>query len=450
MNRALLAIPVLVATSGCNSHDLSSQDPQICAESWKDVPVSMQRDVDLLFVIDDSGSMAEEQASLATNFYRFVNVLENIEGGLPNIHIGVVSTDLGASPYDIAGCDGIGDGGRLLATPRGSCQGPDDAFISDIELADGSRVRNYSGDLADTFACIAELGTNGCGFEQPLEAMKRALDGSNPGNTGFLRDDAYLMVVIISDEDDCSAADNALFDPSDSTLGALSSFRCFAQGVACNPDDPRTPGAKSNCQPRDDSTLVASVQSYVDFLRGLKPDPSMVMVADISGPTGPVQVISGDGGEPELADACTSNAGSAAPSVRLGAFLQGFPARNTHTSICNDDLADALILIAEDLVTTLSVPCIEGEIDRDPDTDGIQADCAVSQTEYAGTDQQTEQQIPACDGSGAMPCWHLVQDPNLCPRTATNALLQVERGAVTTRPGSYVTVRCLDTCTLAP
>ena len=43
--------------------------------------------------------------------------------------------------------------------------------------------------------------------------MKRALDGSNPENEGFLRDDAFLAVIFVADEDDCSAFSRGVFDP---------------------------------------------------------------------------------------------------------------------------------------------------------------------------------------------------------------------------------------------
>ena len=39
--------------------------------------------------------MLDEQTNLKNNFPNFINVLNSIEGGLPNIHLGVVSTDLG-------------------------------------------------------------------------------------------------------------------------------------------------------------------------------------------------------------------------------------------------------------------------------------------------------------------------------------------------------------------
>jgi hypothetical protein len=60
--------------------------------------------------------------SLAANFPQFINVLANLEGGLPNVHIGVVSSDMGgarrARPGD-GGCAGLGDNGALQA--RAAC-----------------------------------------------------------------------------------------------------------------------------------------------------------------------------------------------------------------------------------------------------------------------------------------------------------------------------------------
>ena len=52
---------------------------------------------------------------------------------------------------------------------------------------------------------VALVGDNGCAIQGPLEAMKRALSaGRNPG---FLRPGALLGVLIVTDEDDCSAID---------------------------------------------------------------------------------------------------------------------------------------------------------------------------------------------------------------------------------------------------
>ena len=320
--------------------------------------------IDILFVIDNSGTMREEQASLVANFNRFINVLENIEGGLPDIHIGVVTADIGAGPYGIMGCTGNGDNGILQNAPvGGACSTPGpELYIKDFANPDGvTRDTNYTGTLAETFSCIAELGTTGCGFEQPLEAARRALDGSNTQNNGFLRTSAALAIVIISDEDDCSVDNVAMFDSDpaldnvDSSIGPLSSFRCFEFGIVCDPDTPRTVGPRANCTPRQNSAFMKDIDGYVSFFKSLKSDPGLVIVAGIIGNTTPVSVGSDDG-DPKLDPSCTSASGSADPGVRLQTFLNGFPNRNTSTSICNDDLSDALTLIADLLASVIVTP----------------------------------------------------------------------------------------------
>jgi hypothetical protein len=59
---------------------------------------------------------------------------------------------------------------------------------------DGARERNYTGSLADAFVQLGDVGTAGCIYTRPLEAMRRAL-GDKPANAGFYRDDAALAVV---------------------------------------------------------------------------------------------------------------------------------------------------------------------------------------------------------------------------------------------------------------
>src|SRR5262249_2050771 len=57
--------------------------------------VADTRDIDILFLIDDSPSMGDKQTNIRNNFSSFIDVLASIEGGLPNVHIGVISPDLG-------------------------------------------------------------------------------------------------------------------------------------------------------------------------------------------------------------------------------------------------------------------------------------------------------------------------------------------------------------------
>ena len=446
----VIGLATVALAAGCPNREVSKVDPSQVKEGYKDIPVEINRDIDILFVIDNSGSMAEEQASLANNFNRFISVLENIEGGLPNIHLGVVSTDVGAGPFNISGCSGNGDNGQLQSAPNGSCTPPSGAFISDIDDGAGGRIRNYTDTLADTFSCIGRLGIDGCGFEQPFESLKRALNGSNPTNAEFLRPNAFLAVILITDEDDCSTSDTGMFDTAQNSvsdpLGPLSSFRCFEFGVKCDPDTPRTPGPRQDCEPRNDSAYMYGVDEYVSFLKGLKDDSNMVIVGGIIGNPTPVTVGVDEDNNPELDPSCVSASGDADPGVRLSFFLEAFPQRSTVTTICNEDLSDALIIIAQLLAKVIGNPCIEGDIDTDPDEAGVQYECQVSDVRYPGEDRQEETIVPECtstDPAAPLPCWHFVTDTAACPDTATNLTLIVERGSGSVPTGTHVVARCV-------
>ena len=97
----------------------------------------------------------------------------------------------------------LGDQGVFQAMPRGSCADTTltaaAAFISNV---DG--IPNYlDPDISTVLQCILPLGGQGCGFAHPLASIARALgaDGSPApaANAGFLRADAILAIVILSD-----------------------------------------------------------------------------------------------------------------------------------------------------------------------------------------------------------------------------------------------------------
>ncbi len=438
---SLLAPALACALAGCPEREVAAVDLQQSREQPEVFDVEINRDLDILFVIDNSASMGEEQDSLAANFDRFVEVLSSIEGGLPNVHIGVVSTDLGAGPYGIEGCTGSGDNGVLQSSARGSCSVPSESWIRDVLAEDGTRSRNYNGDLSEVFSCIARLGDTGCGFEQPLEAMRRALNGSNAVNQGFLRAQALLAVVIITDEDDCSTEDVRMFDSSaaqntlDSELGFLSSHRCFEFGVQCEPDTPRALGPRQNCVPRTASPFMHDVGEYVSFLRSLKEDPRDVYVAGIFGDSSDVTVASKNG-KPILEPACSSSAGEATPGVRLLSFLNAFPDRNTSTTICNEDLRAALTLIADDLGRVLGPPCLRGDLQL---VDGEPV-CTVADVLHYRQDGQQETLLPRCDSDhNNPPCFYFEND-DACNDTGFKLL--VERGDNAAPPNTQLLAHC--------
>jgi hypothetical protein len=434
----------LIALPGCMDREVAAIEPQQIVEQIDSVDVFVNRDIDILFVIDNSNSMADEQDSLATNFDRFINVLNTIDGGLPNVHIGVVSTDVGAGPYGISRCNGNGDNGLLL-DGGGNCSLSDN-WIENVGLEDGSRQTNYTNTLSETFACIARVGDQGCGFEQPLEAMRRALNGSNAQNDGFLRPDAKLAVILISDEDDCSAEDVSLFDTSDaldtadSALGFLESFRCFEFGVQCDPDTPRSLGLRQDCVARTDSPYLHDVSEYVNFLRSLKNNPGDILVAGIIGNPTDVEVDLKDG-KPHLKASCESASGEAAPGIRLQTFLESFPNRNTTTTICDSDLSDALTRIANDFAEVFGDSCLDGDVRL---TDG-EPTCTVADVLRRHQDNEVETVIAKCDASRSnTPCYYYELNEAQCNAQSqpTHLELLVERGDTEPPNGTEVVAHC--------
>src|SRR5439155_4347552 len=113
---------------------------------------------------------------------------------------------------------------------------------------------------------------------------------------------ANLAVIVLSDEDDCSALGPALFDANRSDLGPLNSFRCFRFGVQCD-QDTSTIGAKSGCLPAAKSTLFDDIGTFRSFLLSLKNnDERMVMFGAVVGDPAAVAVEQRDiGAGPQLA-----------------------------------------------------------------------------------------------------------------------------------------------------
>jgi hypothetical protein len=202
---------VCLLLAGCPDRTIAKLPPGDNGEIQKDLTLSI--DIDILFVIDNSPSTRDKQALFAANFPRFVDALDRFPGGRPNLHIGVVSTTVDVGVDGFIGCHPTpADDGRLHAAPSSvGCSTPTDRYVVDVATPTGRQINYGTATLAETFSCIAQLGSGGCGFEAPLEAMKRALDGSRPENAGFLRPGAFLAVVILTDEDDCSTKDSTLF-----------------------------------------------------------------------------------------------------------------------------------------------------------------------------------------------------------------------------------------------
>jgi hypothetical protein len=154
--------------------------------------------VDLLFVIDDSGSMADEQLNLAASVPSFIAAMQQELAETEGYNIGVITTDLYI--FDVS-CAPLSIGNLVTQTggefSSNQVCGP---------YSSGLRFMTENDNLDNKFNCAARVGVSGNGDEHPIEALLTALRPplTDVGgcNEGFLRDDALLVVVIITDEED--------------------------------------------------------------------------------------------------------------------------------------------------------------------------------------------------------------------------------------------------------
>lgn len=138
---------------------------------------------DILFVVDNSGSMGDEQNTLATSFQDFAAYLtsQNVA-----YQVGVTTTDIDTFS---------GQHGELVGNP--------------------SIIDKNTPNAAAKFAANANVGTNGDATEQGLEAARLALTPPNVtgANAGFLRQAAKLFLIFVSDEEDQSPDGNGSQPP---------------------------------------------------------------------------------------------------------------------------------------------------------------------------------------------------------------------------------------------
>lgn len=409
----IIAAGLLVA--GC-THDI---------ETYKPLDVATARELDVLFVIDDSPDRARYD-QMAQQLDVLTAQLAQVDGQLPSLHVGVVTTDLGTSSTDddaplrptVMGCLGYGKAAKLqtfTSTIR-------DRFLADERDASGARVTNYSGDLAAELAKLTnpDMPPAGCEIEQPLETMRRALDPAT--NPGFLRPGALLHVVFLTNEDDCSLKTGALLEPLDASLGPLTSFRCTREGVVCDPDDPARPGRHDNCRPREDSRFVAPVAPYIEFLAGLKADRRDVTVSAVAGSR--ADFIVRDFGQPVLNPSCSGPNGLAYPAVRIGAVVDAF----------GGALVDSCT--QTDAYLQITTPTVNRQRSCFPTLAAAEMDgCTV--VEIAG---QAETDLARCGDGDAGPCWYAYTDAAACPAGA-NLGIAVKRPAGSD-PAARLEARC--------
>ena len=267
-------IGLAVGGFACPNRELGPVRPVVQSGTKIKIVQAVSDAVDLLVMVDNSNSMAQEQANLTQNFQILTDALtdppDNNGDGQPDhppvtdLHIGVVSSDMGTGGFAVQTCrDAIdGDDGILRNTPSAAVAGCDASYPAFLSFEEGDDPAVIAAD----FACIATLGTGGCGFEQQLKAVRKALTVHADGaNAGFVRDNSLLAVLIVTDEEDCSVREDVgnatdIFN-TQLALGPLN-LRCYNH--------------------RDQ--YVEPVDSYVQDILALRADaPERLVMAAIVG-----------------------------------------------------------------------------------------------------------------------------------------------------------------------
>lgn len=513
-------IGALGVLGGCGrgpSWEVPPVEVDPCADNACVLSSTLQRAADILFVIDNSGSMGVEQGTLAANFPAFIDVLEAQRFGA-SYRIGLTTTD-GGGDLRVSSCRGRlsefifddNDGTVFDEQQAGclaSCAHETVATVPTSIPADSDSVprpwieKNGSGtnvqggiSIADAMRCAGPQGINGEGWEAPLESMRQVVRGE--GNSrGFIRDEALLAIVFVTDETDCSMPDDhvdVLFSSAGSALWTdperPTSGTCWKAGTTCTGG----PGVYDECHaedkgfdglPTDDpKPVLYPVERYVETLTELSADKAarggtgQVLVAVIGGvpldyPETGVMLYQ-DSDDPEfnteygIGPACgrgTENPDSppGIPPVRLAEFAEQFASEQRNLfSICAGDYTVALQQIVDALGRLSARTCVPGCVaDYDDDEPGLQPACIlVERDDFGG-----ERAVPRCVVDGdtwAFPgtslelCYRPLLDPggdtpsaadDLTPQCLTqgaNLELVVERPVgLEELPGTRVDVEC--------
>jgi len=173
-----------------------------------DAPELIQEEcgeVDFLFVIDNSGSMGDEQASLVANFPAFINGIQTVLESVESYHVGVVTSD--QYNANIAGCQQLSS----LVVQTG---GFDSSNMACGPYVAGDNFMTEFDDLSTSFSCAAQVGTQGDATERMMQATVEAVQAVDGGpgqcNDDFIRDEALLVVVLITDEPDVNSIGNSM------------------------------------------------------------------------------------------------------------------------------------------------------------------------------------------------------------------------------------------------
>ena len=138
------------------------------------------RQLDVLFVIDNSSSMREEQMALRSGFPAFIEALKAAPGGLPDVRIGIINTNFGAGQTTPSPeCPPLGDRGRLQVKPGCGLDPRRRTSWRPTGRGAATSLVNWR----RRFPASQIWAPAGCGYEHQLQALRRGR-GQSAGQCG--------------------------------------------------------------------------------------------------------------------------------------------------------------------------------------------------------------------------------------------------------------------------
>jgi hypothetical protein len=335
------------------------------------------------------------------------------------LHIGVITSDLGAGFSGFEGCELNGDDGLLRTEvlpaaeySQYNCQPltDGDQFLRVV----GGEVRNMVGvfDVGDAVQCmiLAQMTRQtSCPIKQPFRAVQRAVDDHlNDDDEGFLRGAGGLAVVFISGEDDCSADDLSVYDPS-----LFGPYHCFTQGLECT----QVGSVFTDCSEPTGGALMPTAE-LAALLGGAK-GGGAVVVSVMAGPYQAdvgVQVDDVPDLGMQIQPSCQAAGGglAALPGIRLSLLQDQFADSSLFQEICAQDSGQFFEALAHMLAAQTAYRCMpKVPVDTDDSTPGMQAQCSILDVVNPGVVDLEERSdpYPECRNSGYdVTCWEMMPE----------------------------------------
>jgi len=206
------------------------------------------RPIDVLWVVDNSGSMDSSQVNLTNSFQSFVTKFQEKNY---DFHMAVTGTDAWKAAYQ----SNVDYKNILRRARRGPITGNATVGWSYSPDSGFNIMDTLTPNLTDVFLKSAKLGTTGTGDERAFSSFYEFLHYA--GNSDFRRNDAILAIIVVSDEDDFSANTSAYVAGD------------YDDEVDADPVDLAVNGSPTSVYQLYQDPRLLSVQSFKDDLDGI-------------------------------------------------------------------------------------------------------------------------------------------------------------------------------------